>query len=134
MRDYFIRRLLLIPPTLLGITVLAFCVTRLAPGGPLEQAVQSMRQMSEDGGSGGVGGTDQAISEEQMELLNRLYGYDKPIWHAYLIWLGVLQREVGFKLIEFDDGAMTARTRVRIQRDSDAREKQTIKLKRYVTG
>ena len=134
MRDYFIRRLLLIPPTLLGITVLAFCVTRLAPGGPLEQAVQSMRQMSEDGSSVGAGGTDQAISEEQMEELRRLYGYDKPIFHAYLIWLGVLQREVGFKLIEFDDGAMTARTRVRIQRDSDSREKQTIKLKRYVTG
>jgi microcin C transport system permease protein len=134
MRDYFIRRLLLIPPTLLGITVLAFCVTRLAPGGPLEQAVQSMRQMSEDGSSVGAGGTDQAIDEEQMEELRRLYGYDKPIFHAYLIWLGVLQREVGFKLIEFDDGAMTARTRVRIQRDSDSSEKQTIKLKRYVTG
>src|SRR6185436_13901079 len=32
MRAYFLRRLLLIPPTLLGVTLLVFCVTRFAPG------------------------------------------------------------------------------------------------------
>ena len=36
MRDYFIRRLLLIPPTLLGVTIIVFAITRLVPGGPLE--------------------------------------------------------------------------------------------------
>ncbi|MEJ2090518.1 MAG: ABC transporter permease, partial [Gammaproteobacteria bacterium] len=34
MRDYFIRRALLIIPTLLGITMLVFMVTRFVPGGP----------------------------------------------------------------------------------------------------
>ncbi|MGD8746812.1 MAG: ABC transporter permease, partial [Gammaproteobacteria bacterium] len=37
MRDYFLRRLLLIPPTLFGITILLFAITRVVPGGPLER-------------------------------------------------------------------------------------------------
>ncbi len=39
MRDYFIRRLLLVPPTLLGITIIVFAITRLVPGGPQERAI-----------------------------------------------------------------------------------------------
>ena len=50
MRDYFLRRMLLIPPTLFGISVLVFAITRLAPGGPLEQAMMQMQQVSQDGG------------------------------------------------------------------------------------
>ena len=66
MRDYFIRRLLLIPPTLLGISILVFAITRLAPGGPLEQAMMQMQQVSEDGGGGLNSGSDQALSEDQL--------------------------------------------------------------------
>ena len=55
MRDYFIRRLLLIPPTLLGISIMVFAITRLAPGGPLEQAMMQMQQVSEEGGGGKEG-------------------------------------------------------------------------------
>ena len=47
MRDYFIRRMLLIPPTLFGISILVFAITRLAPGGPLEQAMMQMQQVSQ---------------------------------------------------------------------------------------
>ena len=39
MRDYFLRRLLLIPPTLIGVTIIVFVITRLVPGGPLERAI-----------------------------------------------------------------------------------------------
>ena len=35
MGSYFLRRLLLLPPTLIGITLLVFVITRLVPGGPL---------------------------------------------------------------------------------------------------
>ena len=45
MLDYFIRRFLLIPPTLLGISFMVFLVTRAAPGGPIEQAMMQMQQM-----------------------------------------------------------------------------------------
>jgi microcin C transport system permease protein len=49
MRDYFARRLLLIPPTLLGITLIVFLITRIVPGGPIERAIME----SKDGGRGG---------------------------------------------------------------------------------
>ena len=73
MRDYFTRRLLLIPPTLLGISILVFAITRLAPGGPLEQALMQMQQVSQDGGVGQGTGSDQSLSRDQMEQMKRLY-------------------------------------------------------------
>ena len=118
MRDYFIRRFLLIPPTLLGISMVVFAITRLAPGGPVEQAMMQMQQVSEDRGGvgGGRGDTDQAISEEQKKQLERRYGYDKPIWKAYLIWLGVAPMEKNFKEFKFDENATEVSERIRIPR------------------
>ena len=52
MRDYFIRRFLLIPPTLLGVTLLVFVITRFAPGGPVERALHEAQKATEEGGSG----------------------------------------------------------------------------------
>ena len=101
MRDYFIRRFLLIPPTLLGISIMVFAITRLAPGGPLEQAMMQMQQVSEEGGGGKGAGTEQALSEDQLEQMKRLYGFDKPHWEAYLIWLGLRPREIEFREIRF---------------------------------
>ena len=48
MRDYFIRRLLLIPPTLLGVTLLVFTITRFVPGGPMERALQEAQKATEE--------------------------------------------------------------------------------------
>jgi len=92
MRDYFIRRLLLIPPTLLGVTLLVFTITRFVPGGPMERALQEAQKATEGGGSssGQIGG---GMNEEQVEELEEEYGFDKPIFQAYLQWLGALPRE-----------------------------------------
>ena len=112
MRDYFIRRLLLIPPTLLGISIMVFAITRLAPGGPLEQAMMQMQQVSEEGGGGRGSGSEQSLSGEQLEQMKRLYGFDKPHWEAYLIWLGVLPRETEFRQIRFLDNELELSERV----------------------
>ena len=114
MRDYFIRRMLLIPPTLFGISILVFAITRLAPGGPLEQAMMQMQQVSQDGGGGQGMGSDQALSQEQLEQMKRLYGFDKPHWQAYLIWLGVLPRETEFRQIRFANNETFLSERIRI--------------------
>ena len=114
MRDYFIRRMLLIPPTLFGISILVFAITRLAPGGPLEQAMMQMQQVSQDGGGGQGMGSDQALSQEQLEQMKRLYGFDKPHWQAYLIWLGVMPRETEFRQIRFSNFENQLSERVRI--------------------
>ena len=39
MTAYFIRRLLFIPPTLIGMTLAVFFIIRFTPGGPMEQAL-----------------------------------------------------------------------------------------------
>lgn len=89
MRDYFLRRLLLIPPTLLGVTVIVFAITRLVPGGPLERAIMESQQMTMDGG-GQLAGQSMAISDEQLEALKEYYGFDKPVLQSYADWLGKL--------------------------------------------
>ena len=100
MREYFIRRFLLIPPTLLGVTLLVFTITRFVPGGPMERALQEAQKATEGGGSGSgqIGG---GMSEEQVEELEEEYGFDKPILQAYLQWLGALPRERRLSKSEF---------------------------------
>ena len=91
MKDYFIRRLLLVPVTMLGVTFLVFLITRAAPGGPLEQAMMQSQAATEGGGSGGKqGGT---LDEEAIEASEERYGFDKSVVVAYLQWLGLWNRE-----------------------------------------
>ena len=89
MRDYFIRRLLLVPPTLLGITIIVFAITRLVPGGPLERAIMEAQQMdAATGMSSQAAGQGMAISEAQLDKLKEYYGFDKPVLQSYAEWLG----------------------------------------------
>jgi microcin C transport system permease protein len=92
MKDYFIRRLLLIPPTLIGITLIVFFITRIVPGGPIERALAEARQADASGGRGGTVATGTALSEDQIQQMREYYGFDKP-WHiSYLHWAGQVAR------------------------------------------
>lgn len=100
MRSYFIRRFLLIPPTIFGITIIVFLITRVVPGGPIEQAMMELSAVSMTAGGGGAGGSlgnqQQALSDEQMEQLRAYYGFDKPALVSYFHWLGnVLRGDLG---------------------------------------
>ncbi len=96
MRAYFLRRLLLIPPTLLGVTVLVFCVTRFAPGGPVEQAIMRAQAGETGAGPSSRGPNRGALSAAQIEQLKAYYGFDQPVHVAYGKWLGrVLQGDLG---------------------------------------
>jgi len=89
MRDYFIRRLLLIPPTLIGVTLIVFAITRFVPGGPMDQALAQARAVSsEGGGAGGSSAEQMSLSKEQLNQLKEYYGLDKPWYVAYPLWLG----------------------------------------------
>ncbi len=99
---YFIRRLLLVIPTFLGITIMVFTITRFVPGGPLERIIADARQMQAMGPGGGAmsgpggGGAGQPLSQEQIEKLRVYYGFDKPILTSYVLWLGkVLTGDLG---------------------------------------
>ena len=96
LRDYFVRRTLLIIPTLIGITMLVFMVTRFVPGGPLERAIMEAQQASISSGSQRSAGQGMALSEEQLEQLREYYGLDKPWYESYVLWLGkVVQGDLG---------------------------------------
>ena len=83
MRDYFIRRLLLIPPTLLGVTIIVFAITRIVPGGPLERAIMESQQFNAASAVGQVAGQGMALSDAQLQKLREYYGFDKPILISY---------------------------------------------------
>ena len=58
MRNYFIRRFLLLVPTLIGITLVTFFITRIVPGGPIERMIAESGMIDSQGG-GGSGGAGQ---------------------------------------------------------------------------
>ncbi len=86
MTTYFIRRLLLMIPTFLGITFLVFTITRFVPGGPIEQMIVQIQMGTEGEISLGTQRTSVAIPKAVLEELKKHYHFDKPIWHAYLLW------------------------------------------------
>jgi len=89
MLKYFLRRLAIIIPTLLGVTVVVFVIINMAPGGPIEQKLQQMRFGSGDAAEGGTKsrGATQGVSDEVLEALKKQYGFDKPMHMRYLLWL-----------------------------------------------
>ncbi len=89
---YIVKRLLLIIPTFIGITLLIFTITRFVPGGPVERMLLSMQMQGDGGGSSSHSHmeSNNALSEDQIAELNAFYGLDKPIPEAYIDWLGKL--------------------------------------------
>lgn len=79
---YILRRLLLMIPTLLGISVVVFFIIQSAPGGPVEQAIQEMTE-----GTEGQFGSEVSISAEVLQDLKEQFGFDKPIHIRYWTWL-----------------------------------------------
>jgi len=73
--------------------MIVFTVTRFVPGGPMDRALQEMSA----GGEGDKGSTDNkgggSLNEEQIEMLEESFGWDKPIPVAYLQWLGAVPKE-----------------------------------------
>ena len=99
MTGYFVRRLLLIVPTFIGITLVVFVVMHFVPGGPIERQIMAYK-MAIQGGEGGAGGGTMAftteIPPEALAELRRFYGFDKPVHVRYALWLwNVLHLDLG---------------------------------------
>ena len=80
MTTYIIRRLLLMIPTLLGITIVVFAISRMAPGDPVSLAM----------GPGGMMDAQRAADVRAARM--KLYGLDKPVYVQYAIWMGRVTR------------------------------------------
>ena len=82
---YILTRLLLIIPTLFFILLINFVVIQIAPGGPVEQAIQQAEAFQ---GLGATGGETAAaknnyqgakgLSAEMVEKIKAQYGFDQP--------------------------------------------------------
>lgn len=90
MLKYFLRRLAILVPTLLGVTVVVFIIINMAPGGPIEQRLQQIRfggGETQTTQSASNRGGSQGVSNEVLEALKKQYGFDKPLHVRYLLWL-----------------------------------------------
>ena len=82
MLQFIFRRLGLVIPTFIGITLLTFAFVHLIPGDPI------MIMAGERG-----------ISPERYALLMHQFGLDLPIWKQYFIYIqGVLHGDLGISL------------------------------------
>lgn len=88
MTGYFARRLLLVVPTFIGITLVVFVIMHFVPGGPVERQIMRF-QMAAAGGEGGTAATRAGIEipQEAIDEIRRYYGFDKPVHIRYALWL-----------------------------------------------
>lgn len=95
MLGYILRRLLLVIPTFIGITLVVFTLTRLVPGGPIERMMTAY-QLANQNNSSQQSIAGNTLSQQQLDQLNEYYGFDKPIIESYFSWLGkLLQLDLG---------------------------------------
>ena len=91
----------MMPVTLIGVTVIVFCLTRLVPGGPVERIMQeqAIGALMGDKASSSAAGAN--MQDEDMERLEELFNLNEPMWRAYLQWLGVRRSRVETVRAEF---------------------------------
>lgn len=84
LRDYVIRRLLLMIPTFIGATLVVFVLCQFLPGGPIDQARLRMMTGGGTGGESSGGGSSRStavanVSDKDLEGLREYYGFNDPI-------------------------------------------------------
>ena len=98
---YIVRRIALIPLTLLGIITLNFVIAQIAPGGPVEIMLAHLQGINTSAGaqiSGGnadrvAGGGDgkyrgaQGLDPELIERIEKQFGFDKPAPERYVMMI-----------------------------------------------
>ena len=104
---YLIRRLLLVIPTFIGITIICFSLTRFLPGGPVELKLMKMRGMGGGGEAAAAAqGTAASVTDDYRKELERQYGFDKPVYEQYWQWL--VTNRMGMKLESYQYPNKTA--------------------------
>jgi peptide/nickel transport system permease protein len=83
MRAYIIRRIALIVPTILLVTIIVFLTVRFVPGSLIDLMASQQA------------GESDVSPEEVAEQIRHDLGLDQPIWTQYLRWLGAWPQEDG---------------------------------------
>jgi peptide/nickel transport system permease protein len=81
--SYILRRMLIMVPSVLGISVVLFTVLALAPGDPFEELA-----------------TNPAVPPEVRQMLRAKFGLDDPVWQRYFRWFAaMLQGDWGYSFV-----------------------------------
>ena len=104
MLRFIFMRLLQAVPVLFIIATLTFFMVRLAPGGPFTE--------------------EKTIPVEIRKKMEEHYGLDRPLWEQYLLYFGIISKEVDKHRLEFADGKAIAPDRpghgIELDRDAIA--------------
>jgi len=94
MTSYILRRLLLVLPTLLGISIACFTLMQFVPGGPVEEYISKMRESASSRGKNAI-----VLSPDEIENIKAAMDMQGPAVERYFRWLGrVLQGNLGDSL------------------------------------
>ncbi len=85
MLAYTARRIMIMVPTLLAISVIIFIIIQLPPGDYLETYITELQSQGE------------AVDPAKIEALRKQYGLDRPMYEQYAVWVfGLLQGDMGY--------------------------------------
>lgn len=75
MVSYIFRRILLMFPTLIAISIVTFIIIQLPPGDFLTTLVSSLSSQGE------------TVNQDALDALKRQYGLGEPMYYQYLVWM-----------------------------------------------
>ncbi len=85
MLGYVIRRILIMIPTLLAISVITFVIIQLPPGDYLTSMINEMQSRGE------------SMDQGRLAMLRETYGLDRPMVEQYAYWVaGMLRGDFGY--------------------------------------
>jgi peptide/nickel transport system permease protein len=85
MFGYIIRRILIMIPTLIAISIVIFTIINLPPGDYFSTYIAELQSQGE------------AADLVKIQFLMQQYGFDRPLWEQYLYWVGgLLQGDMGY--------------------------------------
>jgi peptide/nickel transport system permease protein len=85
MLGYIVRRLLIMIPTLIAISIIVFVIIHLPPGDYFSNYIAELQSQGE------------AVDLQKIAFLKAQYGFDKPLWEQYIFWaVGLLQGDLGY--------------------------------------
>jgi len=83
--QYVVKRVLLMIPTLIAVSVIVFTIIQLPPGNYLESYIAELQAQGE------------SVDQQKVAFLREYYGLDKPLPEQYLRWAtGMLRGDFGY--------------------------------------
>lgn len=85
MLGYLVRRILIMIPTLIAISIVIFTIINLPQGNYFTTYIAELESQGE------------GRNVAKIEFLEHEYGFDKPLWQQYVVWAaGLLHGDMGY--------------------------------------